>query len=97
MKLSEFKATLVGDDQPSGDWPPLLQAMWWDAQHDWHRSHEIAQDEDSDIGSWVHAYLHRREGDASNARYWYRRAGRPVYIGSLEQEWEEIVVELIDL
>ena len=68
--------------------------MWWDAKGDWHRAHEIAQDIESETGSLVHAYLHRKEGDAGNAGYWYRRAGRPVCSGSLEQEWEAIVAEL---
>ncbi len=62
---------------------PLLLALWHDAQGDWARAHEVAQDVESSNGAWVHAYLHRKEGDAFNAAYWYRRAGKPVFAGTL--------------
>lgn len=75
--------------------PALLRALWHDAQGNWAASHETAQDIVSREGAWVHAYLHRKEGDAPNAAYWYRRAGRPVVQGSFEGEWDAIATELL--
>jgi hypothetical protein len=74
---------------------PLLQALWYDARGDWARAHELAQEVDSRDGAWVHAYLHRKEGDIDNARYWYRRAGRPECAGTLPEEWSTIVAVLL--
>jgi hypothetical protein len=71
--------------------PPLLAAMWWDSQGDWERAHELAQSVNTANGAWVHAYLHRKEGDLGNAEYWYRRAGRQRPTSSLDEEWGEIV------
>jgi hypothetical protein len=71
--------------------PPLLAALWWDAQGDWQRAHEIAQAVDTPEGAWVHAYLHRKEGDLENADYWYRRAGRQRPAAPLAAEWAELV------
>ncbi|HEX2917334.1 MAG TPA: hypothetical protein VHN81_02380 [Edaphobacter sp.] len=90
MTLAEFKA--ADPNVLSG----LLLAMWWDAQGNWERAHEIAQEIESADGSWVHAYLHRKEGDEGNAGYWYRRAGRRSGQGDLETEWAEIVRTLLD-
>jgi hypothetical protein len=73
---------------------PLL-SMWWDAHDSWEKAHEIAQDVDTSDGAWVHAYLHRKEGDQSNAAYWYRRAGRPIANGDMNAEWQQIVEELL--
>lgn len=73
---------------------PLL-ALWWDANGDWSKAHEVAQDVETPDGAWVHAYLHRKDGDAGNAAYWYGQAGRPVAGGDLRMEWEEIVRELL--
>ena len=70
--------------------PPLLAALWWDARGDWVRAHEIAQSVETADGSWVHAYLHRKEGDLGNADYWYRRAGRRRPAVTLDDEWAEI-------
>jgi hypothetical protein len=69
---------------------PLLLALRHDAQGDWEAAHNIAQDIHTRDGSWLHAYLHRKEGDLSNAGYWYRQAGKPVFTGNLEAEWEEL-------
>jgi hypothetical protein len=74
--------------------PPLLAALWWDARGDWDRAHRLAQEVGTAEGAWVHAYLHRREGDLPNADYWYRRAGRRRPDRSLEQEWAEIAAAL---
>jgi hypothetical protein len=73
-----------------------LQALWWDAKGEWDRAHECAQQvEDETDGQWVHAYLHRKEGDLSNARYWYRRCGKAPASGALAEEWEAIARTLL--
>ena len=71
------------------------QALWWDGKDDWQKAHECAQAQDDAAGAWVHAYLHRKEGDLANAGYWYRRAGKPVAAGSLTAEWDAIVGDLL--
>jgi len=75
--------------------PPLVLALWHDATGDWDGAHRVAQDVDDADGAWVHAYLHRKEGDAGNAGYWYRRAGRPAATGSLDDEWRAIATALL--
>jgi hypothetical protein len=72
-----------------------LLALWWDAKGEWEKAHEIAQDVDGADGAWVHAYLHRKEGDEGNALYWYRRARRAVATGDSRLEWEGIVREML--
>ncbi len=94
MTLMEFKSTLSASKPPEGV-SELLQAMWYEGKNDWETAHNIAQDITSEDGSWVHAYLHRKEGDSGNAAYWYRRAGRPVPQIGLAEEWEDIVKELL--
>ncbi len=76
---------------------PALAALWHDAQGDWARAHTLAQEDEGPAGSWVHAYLHRREGDLANARYWYARAGRtpPAKTVTLDAEREAIARELL--
>lgn len=74
---------------------PLLRSLWHDAQGDWTGAHQVAQDVDTRDGAWVHAYLHRKEGDAWNAAYWYRRAGKPVFAGTLQAEWEAMAQALL--
>jgi len=75
--------------------PPLLPALWHDAPGDWAAAHTLAQDIDTPDGARVHAYLHRKEGDTSNAAYWYRQAGHPPQTGPLEDEWAAIVTTLL--
>lgn len=75
--------------------PPVLRALWHDAQGNWTASHEAAQDVDTPDGAWVHAYLHRKEGDPGNAAYWYRRAGKPIAAGPFETEWQAIASSLL--
>jgi len=95
MDLAVFKASLSADAPPA-KLDLALKALWWDGKGDWKEAHEHAQqDEGNPACDWVHAYLHRKEGDASNARYWYRRAGKPAASGALEAEWGEIVAALI--
>ena len=94
MTLTEFRASLADPAPPQG-LAPALAALWRDAKGDWDGAHDFAQADGSRAGDWVHAYLHRKEGDAGNAAYWYRRAGKPVARDSLEQEWAEIVGALL--
>ena len=72
-----------------------LQALWHDAQGDWDQAHGVCQSAGDRDGDWVHAYLHRKEGDLANAGYWYRRAKQPVHKGTLDEEWEEIARALL--
>ena len=95
MQLEEFLASL-DQDEPDPTLSTLLQALWHEARGDWDRAHQLTQKLDSADAAWVHAYLHRKEGDLSNARYWYRRAGHDEPDVSLEQEWRSIAAALID-
>lgn len=90
-----FQETL-GNDRPSQDWPEALQALWYDAKGDWEASHNIAQDIHAAMGSWIHAYLHRKEGDRWNAGYWYRQAGKPFPDYTLEEELQVLVEAVIN-
>lgn len=94
MTFIEFKSTLSGSQPPPG-MSPLLAALWHEAKGDWAKAHNIAQDVHHSAGSWVHAYLHRKEGDQSNAGYWYSIAGKPFPNISLELEWAEIAESLL--
>jgi hypothetical protein len=94
VDIGTFEHALHQDAPPAG-LPPLLLALWHERKGDWTRAHEIAQDIDSGDAAWVHAYLHRREGDLSNAGYWYRQANRPVEHGGLDAEWRSLVTELL--
>jgi hypothetical protein len=94
MTITEFKKTLDAAQPPAGV-SPALSALWHDGKGDWESAHRIAQDITAPEGSWIHAYLHRKEGDASNAAYWYRRAGKPVAHGTLDEEWAEITTALL--
>lgn len=87
---SEFQLSL-SDRHPPNNWPEGLKALWYDAKSDWEGSHDIAQEMHNDLGSWIHAYLHRKEGDEFNAGYWYRRAGKTFPKISLEEEHREII------
>ena len=92
--MEEFKASLSGATPAPGLDAPLA-ALWWAAKGNWEAAHKIAQDVETVDAAWVHAYLHRVEGDLGNAGYWYRQAGQPVAKDSLEAEWERIVSALL--
>jgi hypothetical protein len=94
MTLDELKASLTSTTPPDG-LSPAIVALWHDARGDWEAAHRVAQDIDAPDGSWVHAYLHRKEGDLGNAAYWYRRAGQPVASGALESEWAAMAAALL--
>jgi hypothetical protein len=94
MTIDQFTASLSETSPPSG-LSPLLKALWFDKKGDWTSSHNIAQDVHTPEGSWVHAYLHRKEGDAGNAAYWYSRAAKPVSKQTLDEEWADLVASLL--
>ncbi len=94
MTIQEFKES-TSKESPLPGLSNLLQAMWYDAKGDWESAHNLAQEVETRDGSWLHAYLHRKEGDLSNASYWYSRAGKPLCKKSLNEEWEEIVQALL--
>lgn len=94
MTLDEFRNSLTAAEPPSTISLPLA-GLWWDAKGDWTRAHECAQQVEDEQGAWVHAYLHRKEGDQSNAAYWYSRAGKPVCRESLAEEWVAVAKGLL--
>src|SRR5688572_15487110 len=94
MDLSAFQASLANATPPA-DLSSALEALWYEAKGDWEAAHNRLQSDDTQAGAWVHAYLHRKEGDITNAGYWYRRAGRPAASGSLEAEWQALVQALL--
>src|SRR5262245_29092997 len=93
MTLDEFRSTLTAAAPP--DLSPALVALWHDARGDWDAAHRVAQDIDTPTGAWIHAYLHRKEGDLGNAAYWYRRASQPLASGALDAEWNAIAAALL--
>jgi hypothetical protein len=93
MDLPTFKESLTKSAPPEG-LSVALQALWWDAKGDWAKAHECAQERDDQDGMRVHAYLHRKEGDLSNADYWYRRCRATPATVSLAEEWEQLVRSL---
>jgi hypothetical protein len=94
MDVAAFRLTLA-EAQPPTDVPSTLAALWWAAKGEWDRAHSLVMGEDGGDAAWIHAYLHRVEGDLGNARYWYRAAQRPPASGKLEDEWTAIVSELL--
>ena len=94
MNVAQFKASLSAT-APAPQLGAPLAALWWAARGDWDQAHRIVQDEETSQAAWVHAYLHRVEGDIGNAGYWYRRAGKPTATSSLEAEWEAIASALL--
>src|SRR5438045_5903794 len=93
MTLEEFRTTLKQSSAPA--LAPALRALWHDGRGEWDAAHAVAQDIEDATGAWVHAYLHRKEGDSGNAAYWYHRAEQPVASDSLSAEWERIVAALL--
>jgi len=94
MTIEQFRASLQAHVPPVDLVPPLA-ALWWAAKGDWNKAHALVMDDESREAAWVHAYLHRVEGDSGNARYWYRQAGRPSATVPLEAEWVEIAEALL--
>jgi hypothetical protein len=94
MTLEDFNNSLTAPQPPPG-LTSALAGLWWDAKGDWSLAHERTQEDERPEASWVHAYLHRKEGDQENAAYWYRRAAKPVCLDALDVEWRRIVNDLI--
>lgn len=94
MNAEEFRVS-VADEKPPHGLPVPLEALWWDAKGDWTRSHALVDELETKDGMAVHAYLHRKEGQLSNADYWYRRAGREFQRPTLETEWDALVEALV--
>ena len=95
MTLDAFTRS-VSLSKPPAELAPSLQALWWVAKDDWERAHQIVMAHEDCDCVWVHAYLHRREGDLPNARWWYKEAKRPVATGSLDDEWKAILRALLN-
>jgi hypothetical protein len=94
MDLAAFRASLSAAEPPA-KLSHALRALWLDARGNWDGAHDAAQADEGGAGDWVHAYLHRKEGDAGNAAYWYRRAHKPVCHASLDEEWAAIADALL--
>ena len=94
MTFDEFRLSCAGAEPPA-ELSLALVGLWWDAKGEWQRAHESAQEDAGREGAWVHAYLHRKEGDQDNAAYWYSRAGKPVCRERLDAEWISIVKSLL--
>src|SRR4051794_8708867 len=94
MNLDQFRSSLTSE-KPPRQLSFALAGLWWDAKGDWARAHESAQQDEGPDAAWVHAYLHRKEGDESNAAYWYRRAGQGFARSTFEQEWLAIAATLL--
>ena len=94
MNINEFIESLSQDKPPSG-LSAYLRSLWHDANKDWEAAHTVVQDMEDRTGAWIHAYLHRKEGDNGNARYWYNRAGKDMPQVSLDEEWKNIAEALL--
>lgn len=95
MTPAAFKRSLEKPKPPAGS-SPALAALWWAGNDDWTKAHKLVMNEEGRECAWVHAYLHRLEGDLDNARYWYGQAHRPPATGALAAEWAEIVAALVN-
>jgi hypothetical protein len=94
MTLAEFKRSL-SNTRPPTELGAALTGLWWAGKGEWDKAHKIVMDEGGNDCAWVHAYLHRVEGDAENARYWYKQAGKPAASGPLPTEWASITTDLL--
>lgn len=95
MELNEFIQLIETQESCPESWSGPLQALWHDRKGDWDKAHQIVQDASDPESKRVHAYLHRKQGDLGNARYWYKRSRQPEFQGGLNQEWEQIATDLL--
>lgn len=93
--MEELRDSLKREEPPR-QLSVALTALWWDAKGNWKQAHDVAGQDEGPAAAWVHAYLHRKEGDASNANYWYTRAAKSPTKIPLEQEWSEIAESLLE-
>jgi hypothetical protein len=94
MTFLEFNESIKLNNPPP-ELNHLLQALWYDAKGNWETAHNLAQEVNTKDGAWIHAYLHRKEGDPGNASYWYHQAGLPLCKKSLAEEWQDIAQSLL--
>ena len=94
MNFDTFQKSL-SDAAPPANASVYVQSLWYDGKGDWELAHELIQDLTDKTAAWIHAYLHRKEGDVWNANYWYTKAGQRMPGYSLEQEWEELVKSML--
>jgi hypothetical protein len=94
MTPAEFKHSLVKPKPPDGISPALV-GLWWAGKDDWEKAHKLVMNEEDADCAWVHAYLHRVEGDLDNANYWYRQARHEAAKGNLAAEWAAIAAALL--
>ncbi|TMM56898.1 hypothetical protein FEE95_10395 [Maribacter algarum] len=95
MNYQEFKKLLT-EELPPKNWAGPLKALWYDAKGDWDTAHKIVDGMNNTTAKWIHAYLHRKEGDDWNAGYWYRQAGKKIPKSSLEEEHRELVEYILN-
>ena len=93
--LSEFKASL-NLNQPNSTLSPQLKSLWYDGKGDWDKAHAQVDHLEDKASAWIHAYLHRKEGDIWNSDYWYSKARQTRPNISLEKEWEQLVLQFLD-
>jgi len=94
MTFEDFQQSL-GAKEPPSELTSALAGLWWDATGDWAHAHESVQQANGSDSSWVHAYLHRKQGDRENAAGWYSRAGKLFCEQSLNEEWGDIARKLL--
>ena len=94
MNVEEFRASVRKGEAPASLAAPVA-ALWYDANGDWERAHDLVDELETKDGMAVHAYLHRKQGALSNADYWYERAGRQYFREKVEDEWEALVAALV--
>jgi hypothetical protein len=96
MSFADFQRSTDADPAPPERLSRALQALWHDRRGHWETAHALAQEASGADGAWVHAYLHRKEGDPGNADYWYRLAGQVMPQEDLAEEWAQIACALLD-
>ena len=96
MSFADFLLSIVQEASPPGKLGPALAALWYERRGEWNRAHELAQKTSGKEGAWIHAYLHRKEGDETNAGYWYRLTGRAPSGSELDEEWAQIARALLN-
>ena len=94
MTVEEFRQSLEREEPPR-QLSLALTGLWWDGKGDWKQAHDVVGQDEGPAAAWVHAYLHRKEGDLANSQYWYKRAGKEPASGSLEAEWQDVVTALL--
>ncbi len=95
MTLEEFKQAIATAQISLTSLPTPLKALCHDKMGNWDAAHDVLENAIDKNSAWVHAYLHRKEGDVNNARYWYRRSGQPEFKGGFDEEWEQIAMQLL--